>query len=165
MKSRILFFALLILMTATSSMCSIEKDVEEAAGNFLKMKINGEWWIADHDVFGAFHPKGYDKVIIIAGSKGPKDATEQAFNINLYQTEGTGEYAIATGNSALSVAQMGNWSAQSFLCGSLMKFDFKVTVTKVNKSPALVEAKFEGTLTCNTGEVLKVTEGSFYYSE
>ena len=47
------------------------------AENHLSMKINGVEWKADHNIFGAFHPKGYNKVLMIAGSKGPKDKNEQ----------------------------------------------------------------------------------------
>ena len=36
------------------------------AGNSLSMKINGVEWKADHNIFGAFHPKGYNRVVITA---------------------------------------------------------------------------------------------------
>ena len=42
----------------------------ETSANYLSMKINGVEWKADHGVFGAFHPQGYNKVIIIAGDAG-----------------------------------------------------------------------------------------------
>ncbi|MBK8056013.1 MAG: hypothetical protein IPK35_22780 [Saprospiraceae bacterium] len=131
--------------------------------NFLTMKINGQVWSADHDVFGAFHPKGYDKVIIIAGATGKKDKTEKTFNINIYQTDGPGQFSFAQGNKALSVAQIGNWSEQDYICGSMMGFDMKVSVTKANNSE--VEATFSGTLTCSSGQTMVITDGKFYYHE
>ncbi len=133
------------------------------SGNFLTMKINGKEWSADHGIFGAFHPKGYDKVIIIAGYSGKKDKTEKTFNINIYQTDGPGLFSFTQGNKALSVAQMGNWSEQDYLCGSMMGFDMKVHVTKATNSE--VEATFSGTLTCPSGPTLVITDGKFYYHE
>jgi hypothetical protein len=131
--------------------------------NYLSMKINGKEWSADHDIFGAFHPKGYDKVIIIAGASGKMDKTEKTFNINIYQTDGPGQFSFEQGNKALSVAQMGNWSGQDYLCGSMMGFDMKVHVTKATDSE--VEATFSGTLTCPSGSPLVITDGKFYYHE
>lgn len=136
-----------------------------AAENYLTMKINGVEWVADHDIFGAFHPKGYNKVIMIAGSKGPKNKDEQAFNINIYNTDGPGTFSFQDGNPDLSVAQMGNWSTETFLCGSMMGHNMRVKVTTASTKPDVIEATFEGELTCNTGEVFKVTDGKFYYHE
>jgi hypothetical protein len=136
-----------------------------AKENYLSMKINDVEWVADHDVFGAFHPKGYNNAIIIAGAKGPKDANEQAFNLNIYNTEGPGTFNFQHGNTDLSVAQMGNWNPENFICGSMMGHDMQVKVTTASTKPDVIEATFEGVLTCNTGEVLKVTDGKFYYHE
>ncbi|MBK8700753.1 MAG: hypothetical protein IPN29_14920 [Saprospiraceae bacterium] len=137
----------------------------ETSANYLSMKINGVEWKADHGVFGAFHPQGYNKVIIIAGDAGKKDKSEKTFNINIYNTSGPGDYHFVNGNTDLSVAQMGNWSEQDYICGSMMGFDMKVKVTKVSKLPAEVEATFSGTLTCASGPPLVITEGKFYYHE
>lgn len=133
--------------------------------NYLTMKINGKEWSADHDVFGAFHPKGYDKAIIISGSSGKKDKTEKAFNINIFQTDGPGQYSFAQGNAALSVAQMGNWTEQDYTCGSMMGFDMKVKVVKATTGPDILEATFSGTLSCPSGPALVITDGKFYYHE
>ena len=133
--------------------------------NFLSMKINGQEWVADHDVFGAFHPKGYDKVIIIAGASGKKDKNEKTFNINIYKTNGPGSFSFAEGNTALSVAQIGNWTEDEYLCGSMMGFDMKVHVTKASNNPHEVEATFSGTVSCPSGAKLTITEGKFYYHE
>jgi len=129
------------------------------------MKINGKDWIADNDIFGAIHPKGYNNAIIIAGGKGKKDKNEQTFNINLYNTNGPGTFNFANGNKDLNVAQLGNLSADNYLCGSMMGFDIKVIVTKASSNPDIVEATFEGKMTCPSGETLHITDGNFYYHE
>lgn len=49
--------------------------------NFLSMKINGQLWEADHDIVGAFHPKGYDQLIIIGGSSGKKDKVKNLLQL------------------------------------------------------------------------------------
>ncbi len=136
-----------------------------AVENHLSMKINGVEWVADHGIFGAFHPKGYNKAIIIGGSKGPKNENEQVFDINIYNTEGPGTFTFQDGNVDLSVAQMANWSTETFLCGSMLGHNMRVNVTTASTKPDVVEATFEGELTCNSGEVFKVTDGKFYYHE
>lgn len=133
--------------------------------NVLKMNVNGQRWESDHDVFGAFHPKGYEKAIIIAGGKGEKDASEQAFNLNLYFADGVGKYHLVTGNEEKSVVQMGNWSSEAFLCGSMMGFEFDVDIKKASKNPTIIEAVFEGKMMCNNEFNLEVTNGYFYYQE
>ena len=164
-------FTLLILScsskseSGTAEGTTAQASTHDATANHLSLKINGVEWVADHDVFGAFHPKGYNKAIIIAGSKGPKDKNEQAFNINIYNADGPGTFSYKHGNPDLSVAQMGNWNPENFICGSMMGHEMRVKVTKVSTKPDVVEATFEGELTCNTGEVLKITEGKFYYHE
>ena len=136
-----------------------------AATNSLSMKINGVEWKADNGIFGAFHPKGYNKAIIISGSKGPKNKDEQPFNINLYNVDGPGTYQIQTGNPDLNVAQLANLSPQNYMYGSMMGFNLKVVITKASTGPDEIEATFEGEMTGNAGDVLKITEGKFYYHE
>ena len=135
------------------------------AGNYLSMKINGVEWKADHNISGAFHPKGYNKLIMIAGSKGPKDKNEQPFNINIYNTAGPGIFQFQDGNPDLSVAQLANVSPENYIYGSMMGFTMKVNVTRASSAPDVVEATFEGELKGNAGDILKITEGKFYYHE
>ncbi len=175
MNHKFLFFTALfaLLIVACSSKnepsatgeTTAQATTASAKENHLSLKINGVEWVADHDVFGAFHPKGYNKAIIIAGSKGPKNKDEQAFNLNIYNTDGPGTFNFQHGNPDLSVAQMGNWNADNFICGSMMGHNMRVKVITASTKPDMIEATFEGELTCNTGEVLKVTEGKFYYHE
>ena len=171
------FFFLSALFSVLIIACSSKNDPDkvgtaqaqtstnDAGENHLSMKINGVEWKADNNIFGAFHPKGYDKAIMIAGSKGPKNKNEQPFNINLYNADGPGVFQIREGNPDLNVAQLANMSPENYMYGSLMGFNMKVTVTKASTNPDVIEATFEGDLNGNAGDVLKITEGKFYYHE
>jgi hypothetical protein len=134
------------------------------AKNHLSMKIDGKPWEADADIVGDFHPKGYNKLIMIAGDKG-SGKNEQAFNINLYNTNGPGTFNIVNGNADLSVVQLANMSAEHYLYGSMMGFTMKVVVTKASNNPTVIEATFEGELGGNASDKIKITEGKFYYHE
>lgn len=134
-------------------------------GNYLSMKINGKEWKADSEIFGAFHPKGYNNAIIISGSKGPNDKTEQSFNINLYNANGPATFNIKEGNTDGNVAQLANMSPEHFMYGSMMGFAIKIIVTKANSTPTEIEATFEGELTGNASDKIVITEGKFYYHE
>lgn len=129
------------------------------------MKINGVEWRADHKIFGAFHPKGYDDAIIIGGSKGPENKDEQIFSLNLYKNPGIGTYDIIDGAPNYNAAQFLNYSPANFQAGSITGFVMKVNITKASQTPSEVEATFEGTLNGIDGSVLTITEGKFYYHE
>jgi hypothetical protein len=133
--------------------------------NYLSMKINGKDWIADNEIFAAFHPKGYNNAIIIAGNKGKKDKDQQSFNLNLFNTNGPATFNIKDGNKDFNVVQFGALSAENYLCGSMMGFEMKVIVTKASSTPDIIEATFEGKMTCSSGEILIITNGKFYYHE
>ncbi len=168
--TKMIFTILLATILACSNQPKTQKDqageaISSGNTNFLSMKINGQLWQADHDIVGAFHPKGYDQLIIIGGSSGNKDKNEKSFTVNIYKTTGPGKYNFKNGNPALSVAQMGNWSEEEYLCGSMMGFDVAFDVVKATKNPTVVEAAFSGKLTCPSGKELIITEGKFYYEE
>lgn len=131
----------------------------------LHMHIDGVEWIADNSLFGAVHPNGYDRAVMISGSKGPKDANEQAFNINLYGIDGPGTYFVKSGNANDHVAQISNLSPERYLAGGPMGFDLKVEVARMAATPALIEARFEGTLTASDGVTLSISKGEFRYTE
>ena len=137
----------------------------ETGKNQMSMKLNGAEWRADNNLFGAVHPAGYNKAIMMAGSKGPKNKDEQPLNINLFNADGPGVYHIKTGNADLSVAQLANLSPDNFMYGGLMGFDLTVTVTQASKEPSVIEATFDGTLTGNSGDTLQVTDGRFSYRD
>src|SRR5262245_16935467 len=71
------------------------RNVEGA--NRLSLRMAGQEWVADHDLFGAVHPAGYDRALLVAGSRGPKDESEQVFNLNLFGIDGPGRYTITHG--------------------------------------------------------------------
>jgi hypothetical protein len=161
-----------LLITITLNSCvsnnsntPTSASAKENTTNYLIMKINGKEWKADSEIFGAFHPPGYDNAIIIAGSKRPKDKNEQAFNINLYKTNGTGVFQLQNGNKDGNVIQLAGLTEQNFMYGSMMGFNVKLTITKASKNPTIVEARFEGELTGNASDKLIITDGKFYYHE
>ncbi len=160
----------IVLITLALISCSKSNDEKTvlpnstSGKNYLTMKINGVEWKADHDIFGAFHPMGYDEAIIIAGEKG-SGKEEQSFNLNLYKTPGVGTYDITDGAPNNNAAQILNYSAENYQAGSLTGFTMKVNIIKASGAPDEVEATFEGTLNGIDGSVLTITEGKFYYHE
>ena len=133
--------------------------------NHMSMKINGKLWEANNDVSGAFHPKGYDQLIMMAGSFGPKNKDEQTFNINLYNAAGPGVYHLTPETKDDSAVQLGNYTPENYLYGNVLGFDVTVRVIKSSSDPTVIEATFEGTLNGNASDVIKITEGKFYYHE
>lgn len=85
--------------------------------------------------------------------------------MNLYNTSGPGVFHIKDGNTDFNVVQLANLTVENALCGSMMGFDMKVTVTKASTIPDIIEATFEGQMTCGNGEILNITNGKFYYHE
>jgi hypothetical protein len=133
--------------------------------NFLTMKVNGIEWKADHDITGIVHPKGYNNAILIAGKFGPVDKTEQTFNLNLYNASEPGVFDFVSGNKDLCEVQLANLSDEHYLYGNVLGFSFHTQIVKMQKSPAILEALFEGVLTGNTGDSVKITDGKFYFHE
>lgn len=163
---------LMTLAACNNSQPATEKAVDKNAtpgqsgkSSYLRMKINGKTWEADHELTGIVFPEGYNKAILLGGSKGPKDKYEQTFNLNMFNCNGVGEYLIETGNKDKSVVQVGNLSEEHYLYGSVMGFRMRVTISKASQSPAELEASFEGEMTGNTGDKINVTDGKFYYHE
>ncbi|MBK9736222.1 MAG: hypothetical protein IPO92_15185 [Saprospiraceae bacterium] len=68
-----LFFSFYWLAIVVRNQSFMAKTTESGnSSNYLTMKINGKDWTADLDILAAFHPKGYNKLIMIAGSLGKK---------------------------------------------------------------------------------------------
>ena len=136
------------------------------AGNLLRMRIDGKEWVADHEIFGAVHPTGYDRSVLMAGSLGPNDANEQVFNVVLNGVDGPGVFRARTGDAARHVAQIANLSQERYLAGGLMlEHDVTFEVTRLQANPVVVEARFSGTLTANDGAALQIQDGEFRYRE
>jgi hypothetical protein len=134
-------------------------------GNKLSFKMDGVLWEADNKIVGIYHPKGYNNAVMIGGSKGPENKDEQVFTLNLYGAEKEGEYNIKTNDPNNSVVQLANLSNDEPMCGSLMGYNFNVSLKKGTGFPTVIEASFEGELTCNSDRKIKITEGVFSYQE
>lgn len=162
---------ILVILTSCSS-CS--KDAKASTGkNHLSFKIDGVYWESDEsEVFGSYHFSDAlgPKLINIAGAKG-SGATQQAFNINLYNTVAEGSYTVNVPNGSTAsinqnVAQFANLTASNYLCGgALQGSQLTINITKVSKNPQMVEATFNGTMQCVEGNIVSITEGKFSYHE
>lgn len=135
------------------------------AANHLRMMVDGVNWEADHDIFGAVHPNGYDKAVLVAGSLGPKDGNEQTFNLNLYGIDAPGVISVQTGNPQQHVAQLANQTPERFLSGGPMGFDMQVEIVDMQAAPTRLRVRFAGTLMGNDSRAVKITDGEFSYSE
>ena len=126
---------ILVILTSCSS-CS--KDKKATTGkNHLSFKIDGVYWESDEsEVFGSYHFSDAlgPKLINIAGAKGT-GAAQQAFNINLYNTDAEGSYTVNVPNGSTASTYQ------------------------------IVEATFSGTMQCVEGNIVSITEGKFSYHE
>lgn len=153
---------------AAASASAAAPATPKAAGNQLRLKLDGKPWQADREFFGAYHPPGMDRAVLMAGSLGPKDKHEQAFNLNLFGVSGPGRY-VASGNTmslkgvTSSAIQLANLSEQRFLVGG--PFGYEIDVELVQAGAGVIEARFSGQMTANDGSVVKVEDGYFFWRE
>jgi hypothetical protein len=131
----------------------------------LTMTIDGRPWAADNDLFGAVHPKGYDRAVLIGGSLGPRNGQEQAFNLNLFGIDGPGTYTLRSANAAAGAVQLANPAPGKFLAGGVLGYDVEVELLAFSIAPTRIEARFSGTLTANDGAVMRLQSGRFSYDE
>lgn len=173
MKSLIalLFTLLSIIHVSCSSNSKDEK--KETGKNSLSFKIDNVLWQSEaNEVFGSYHfsEELGPKIINIAGAKGSGSA-QQAFNINLFNTDKEGTYTVNITNGSSvgihqNVAQFANLTAANYLCGgTLQGSQFTINITKASKDPQIVEANFSGSMQCVEGNTIKITEGKFNYHE
>lgn len=134
-------------------------------GNLVRMRVDGVEWAADRGIFCAIDPPGLGPVLIVSGSRGPKDADEQAFNLNLSGVTGPGTVRLAGGASPTHAIQLANLDAQRFLNGGAMGFDVTVEVLALSREPAQVELRFAGTLNSSAGAPLRIEDGHVRCSE
>lgn len=140
----------------------------QAQGNQLRLMLDGQPWQADREFFGAFHPPGMDRAVLMAASLGPKDRHEQAFNLNLFGVTGPGRYT-ASGNTlslkglASSQIQLANLSEQRYLVGG--PFGYTVDVELLQAGGGTIEARFQGRMTASDGQELRVSDGYFFFRE
>lgn len=140
----------------------------KAAANQLRLKLDGQPWQADREFFGAYHPPGMDRAVLMAASLGPKDKNEQMFNLNLTGVSGPGRY-VASGNTlslkgvTSSAIQLANISEQRYLIGGPLGYEIDVELLQAGTG--VIEARFSGTMNANDGSTLKVSDGYFFWRE
>lgn len=140
----------------------------QGQSNQLRLTLDGKTWQADRDYFGAFHPPGMDKAVLMAGSFGPKDKHEQAFNLNLFGVDAPGHF-FASGNTmslkglSSSAIQLANLSDQRYLIGGPLGYEVEVDLLQAGAG--VIEATFSGRMTANDGSTVTVTDGYFFYRE
>ncbi len=131
----------------------------------LRMQIDGQAWLATHDVFAAVHPAGYDRAIVIAGSLGKQASHEQAFTLNLYGIDKPGRYPISSASIDKGVIQFSDFSAQRHLMGGALGYDGIVELIAFSANPSRVEARFEGSLISNDNAKVTIRDGYINYAE
>lgn len=137
-----------------------------ADSNRLRMRLDGVEWVADREFFGAVHPPGMDRAVLMAGSLGPKDASEQTFNLNLFGIDGPGRYVVERGDGTGSVMQLANLSPERYLIGGLMfEYRFEVELVTMQAQPLVIEARFSGVLQSNDDQRVTISDGEFFYRE
>lgn len=157
-------FVLLCLLLSCGPLSAPAPVSTVDSSKFLRMKVNGKDWIADSGISCAVHPDGYNKAILIAGSK-TEDGGED-FNIHLFNMQlGPSITAATDGNPNNTTIQLGTHDSTKYIYGSLMGFDMQIQIVRVSKNPLLLEVSFEGEMTGNAGDKLKITDGYFYYKE
>ena len=136
-----------------------------ATGPLLTLQLDGVTWQADREIWGAVHPPGMGQTVILSGSFGPKDAHEQAFNLNLHAAPQPGTYRLQSATPQIGVVQLANLSQERYLMGNLFGYDVEVELLQMQTNPVRIEARFEGSLVASDGATLKLTAGHFRYSE
>lgn len=134
-----------------------------AATSVLRMTFDGVEWNADHDLFGAVHPTGYDRSILIAGSHGGKNANEQSFSLNLFGIDAPGRFRVTSKDPKTGVAQIANLSAERYLAGNVFGYDVEVEIVRFSRNPDRIEARFSGALVANDGTTIELRDGHFLY--
>lgn len=168
-KIKSIIIITIALCTISCASCSKDSKKTSSAGkNFLSFKIDGVLWESKADkVFGSYHFNESlgNKLLQISGSKGDAP-NDQPFNINIYNTLAEDTYTFNQDNPDNSVAQIAQLSETKILCGGAgYDYDFTVVVTKVSKTPQIVEATFNGTMVCSDGSTISITDGKFSYHE
>lgn len=136
-----------------------------SGGQFIRMQVDGVEWAADREIFCANAPAGMDPMLIVSGSFGPKDASEQVFNLNLSDVKGPGTLHLTGGGSLTHVIQLANLDESRYLNGGAMGFDVKVEIIEFTRDPTHVELRFDGTLNSSAGTPLRIKNGHVRCSE
>lgn len=137
----------------------------QAESNQLSMRIDGVPWQFDQDLLGGINPISEKPELIISGSRGPNDASEQTFTLIIRGADKPGSYRVLSGDPSGSTVQISGLSEQEFLAGNMMPFDLRVEVTELSEAPNRMVARFEGSLQSNTGRTLQISQGHFSFQE
>jgi hypothetical protein len=143
----------------------VQSAVDHGDGQFVRMKVDGVEWAADREIFCAHAPAGMDPMLIVSGSFGPKDANEQAFNLNLSNVQEPGTIHLVGGGSVTHAIQLANLDESRYLNGGVMGFDVVVEVVELARDPTRVELRFEGSLNSSAGKPLRISDGHIRCSE
>jgi hypothetical protein len=138
---------------------------ETATGDLVRLRVDGVEWSADREIFCAVDPPGMGPVLIVSGSRGPKDADEQTFNLNLSGVTGPGTVRLAGGGSTTHAIQLANLDTARYLNGGALGFDVSVDVLALSREPVRVELRFSGTLNSSAGMPLRIEDGHVRCSE
>ncbi|MCQ4163808.1 hypothetical protein [Tahibacter harae] len=139
-----------------------------ASSSQLRLTLDGKPWRADREFFGAYHPPGLDRAVLMAASFGPKDKNEQVFNLNLTGVGGPGRY-VASGNTlslkgiTSSAIQLANLSEQRYLVGGPLGYEIEIELLQAGAD--VIEARFSGTMNASDGGTLRVSDGYFLWRE
>ena len=165
-------FLIIYISSVLFFSCCKKETTEAKDKNQLQFEIDGVLWEADGEIFGSYHFSEAlgPQLINIAGEKG-SGSEQQAFNINLYNTDKEGTYTVNIPNGSTvsanqNVAQLGNLTPTNYLCGGMQQGNqMTINIIKVSKDPQIVEASFSGKMQCVEGNIIDITEGKFYYHE
>ena len=133
--------------------------------NQLSLLIDGVEWRFEQELLGGVNPISEQPELIISGSRGPNDASEQTFTMLIRGADKPGSYRFKLGDGSGSTVQISGLSEQEFLAGNMMPFEMQVEVTELSRNPSRMVARFEGSVQSNTGRTLRISKGYFTYQE
>ncbi len=133
--------------------------------NVARLRLDGELWQANREFFALLAPVGTSQRLMLGASLGPKDATEQTFNLNLTDVNGPGTYVVGVSAAIDNAIQLANWKPSRYLVGGSLGAEVTVRIETLIESPLTVVATFSGTMVANDGTTIQVTDGEFRYRE
>jgi hypothetical protein len=144
---------------------SAQRTVAQTQTNQLYMLIDGKEWRFENELMGGINPISDKPEMLMSGSRGANDGSEQTFTVMIRGADVPGTYRVKSGDSSQSVFQISGLSEQEFLAGNMMPFDLTVIVSEVGAKPMRMSARFAGSIETNTGRTLQISNGVFLYQE
>jgi hypothetical protein len=133
--------------------------------NQLSMKIDGVEWRFENELMGGINPISDKPEMLISGSRGANDASEQTFTVIIRGANQPGSYRVKSGDASQSNFQISGLNESEFLAGNMMPFDLTVTLSDVAANPMRMRATFQGSIQTNTGRTLEISDGVFHYQD